>query len=153
MKTIEGQLTAANFKFGIVTSRFNSFITEALLKGAQNALIRHGADENNVTTVYVPGSYELPIALKKMAASKQYDALIAIGAVIKGDTPHFDFVANESAKGLTQVMMEFDIPVSFGVITVNTVEQAIERAGTKNSNKGFEAAVTAIEMVNVLKQI
>ncbi len=153
MKTIEGQLTAAGFKFGIVTSRYNSFITEALLKGAENALQRHGTNDDDIVNVYVPGAYELPLTLKRMAASKQYDALIGIAAVIRGDTPHFDFVANESSKGVFHVMMEHDIPVAFGVITVNTVEQAIERAGAKLSNKGFDAAITAIEMVNVLKQI
>lgn len=153
MNTIEGQMTAAGCKFGIVTSRFNGFVTDALLKGAVDALQRHGADSKNITNVYVPGSYELPLTLQAMAASKKYDALIGLAAVIRGDTPHFDFVANEASKGLAQVMLEHNIPISFGVITVNTVEQAIERAGTKNSNKGYEAATTAIEMVNVLKQL
>ncbi|MBN2329010.1 MAG: 6,7-dimethyl-8-ribityllumazine synthase [Candidatus Omnitrophica bacterium] len=153
VKTIEGNLSAEGKKFGIVVSRFNSFITERLLEGALDALKRHGAREDDVTIVRVPGSYEMPLVLKKMAAGGAYDALIALSAVIRGETPHFDFVAAEASKGIAQVSLETGAPIAFGVITTNNIEQAVERAGTKSGNKGFDAAMTAIEMANVCSQL
>jgi 6,7-dimethyl-8-ribityllumazine synthase len=153
VKSIEGDLQARNARFGIVLGRFNAFIGEPLLNGAIDTLVRHGADKGSIEVVRVPGAYEIPLTAKRMAASGKYDALIALGAVIRGATPHFDYVAGECSKGLAQVSMEFDIPVGFGVLTVDTIEQAIERAGTKAGNKGVDAAMAAIEMVNVLKEI
>lgn len=154
MKVIEGNLAAPGKKFAIVVSRFNSFVVESLKEGAIDALKRHGqVSDEDITVVYVPGAYELPLAAKRVAAKKEYDAIIAIGAVIRGGTPHFDFVAGECNKGLAQVGLEYDIPVSFGVITVDSIEQAIERSGTKAGNKGGEAALGALEMVNVLSAI
>ncbi len=139
-----------NAKFGIVISRFNSFLVESLLDGAVDTLLRHGCKEEDIEILRVPGAVEIPLAAKRMAASTKYDAIIALGAVIRGGTPHFEFVANENSKGLAQVCMEYDLPVAFGVLTVDTIEQAIERSGTKAGNKGTEAALSAIEMVNVL---
>lgn len=153
VKTIEGQLTASGKRFGIAVSRFNSFITERLLEGALDALIRHGASEENITLVRVPGSFELPLVLKKMAGSGSYDALIALSAVIRGDTPHFDYVAAEASKGIAMASLETNVPIAFGVLTTNTIEQAVERAGTKAGNKGFDAAITAIEMANVCAKL
>ena len=153
IKNIEGDLVVRGARFGIVLARFNSFIVERLLEGAVDTLLRHGTENDAIEIIRVPGAFELPLALKKMAASSKYDALIALGAVIRGGTPHFDFVAGECSKGLAQVNMQHEIPVAFGVLTVDTIEQAIERAGTKAGNKGAEAAVSAIEMVNLLKQI
>ncbi len=153
VKSIEGQLDAKGKKFGIVLSRFNSFITERLLEGAQDAIIRHGGDEKQITVVRVPGSFEIPLTLKKMAEGGQYDALIALSAIIRGDTPHFDYVANEASKGVAQMSWDSGVPIAFGIITTNTIEQAVERAGTKAGNKGFDAAVTAIEMANLLSQL
>lgn len=154
MNVIEGSFVASGKKFAIVVSRFNSFIVESLLEGAVDALKRHGnVNDADITVIRVPGAYELPVAAKRVAAKGEFDAVIAIGAVIRGGTPHFDFVAGECNKGLAQVAMEFDIPVAFGVITVDSIEQAIERAGTKAGNKGAEAALSALEMVNVLDQI
>lgn len=153
MKTIEGQLSASGKRFGIAISRFNSFITERLLEGALDALVRHGASSENITLVRVPGSFELPLILKKMAKSGAYDALIALSAVIRGDTPHFDYVAAEAAKGIAMTSLETNVPIAFGVLTTNTIEQAVERAGTKAGNKGFDAAMTAIEMANVCAQL
>ena len=154
MNEIEGNMRATGKKFAIVVSRFNSFVVESLLKGALDALKRHGEVSNSdVTVVRVPGAYELPLAAKKIAKQGQYDAIIALGAVIRGGTPHFDFVAGECNKGLAQVSLEFDIPVSFGVITTDSIEQAIERSGTKAGNKGAEAALGALEMVNVMAAI
>ncbi|MDN3651662.1 6,7-dimethyl-8-ribityllumazine synthase [Thalassotalea ponticola] len=154
MNVIEGTFVAEGKKFAIVVSRFNSFVVESLLDGAVDALKRHGSvNDQDITVVRVPGAYELPVAAKKLAKKGEYDAVIAIGAVIRGGTPHFDFVAGECNKGLAQVAMEFDIPVAFGVITVDSIEQAIERSGTKAGNKGAEAALSALEMVNVLEQI
>jgi len=153
VKSIEGQLDAKGKRFGIVVSRFNSFITERLLEGAQDAIVRHGGDENQITVVRVPGSFEIPLTLKKMASSGKYDALIALSAIIRGDTPHFDYVANEASKGVAQMSWESGLPIAFGVITTNTIEQAVERAGTKAGNKGFDAAMTAIEMTNLLSQL
>jgi 6,7-dimethyl-8-ribityllumazine synthase len=153
VKNIDGDLVARGARFGIVLSRFNSFIVERLLEGALDTLTRHGAEPANIEVARVPGAFEMPLALKAMAQSKKYDALLAIGCVIRGGTPHFEYVAGECTKGLAQVMQEYDIPVSFGVLTVDTIEQAIERAGTKAGNKGAEAALSAIEMVNVLKKL
>lgn len=153
VKNIEGDFNARGARYGIVLGRFNSFIGEPLLEGAIDTLRRHGADEKEITVARAPGAFEIPLVLKTMAASGNYDALIALGAVIRGSTPHFDFVAGECAKGLGQVSMQFDIPVAFGVLTVDTIEQAIERAGTKAGNKGAEAALSVIEMVNLLKQL
>jgi 6,7-dimethyl-8-ribityllumazine synthase len=150
MKTYEGHLIAQQQKFGIVVGRFNEFIGGKLLSGAIDGLVRHGVDENNIEVAWVPGAYEIPLVAKKMALSKKYDAVITLGAVIRGSTPHFDFVANEVSKGVASVSLESNIPVIFGVLTTDTIEQAIERAGTKAGNKGFEAAVTAIEMANLL---
>ena len=153
VKSIEGNLQARGARFGIILSRFNAFIGEPLLAGAIDTLVRHGADKGDIEVVRVPGAYEIPLTAKRMAASKKYDAIIALGAVIRGATPHFDYVAGECSKGLAQVSMDFDIPVGFGVLTVDSIEQAIERAGTKAGNKGVDAAMAAIEMVNVLKEI
>ncbi len=151
IKTFEGEMVVDNAKFGIVISRFNSFLVESLLSGAVDTILRHGGKEEDIEIIRVPGAVEIPLAAKRMAASKKYDAIIALGAVIRGGTPHFEFVANENSKGLAQVCMEYDLPVAFGVLTVDTIEQAIERSGTKAGNKGTEAALSAIEMVNLLK--
>jgi 6,7-dimethyl-8-ribityllumazine synthase len=153
VRNIEGDLVARGARFGIVLSRFNSFIGERLLEGALDALVRHGADPGNIEVVRVPGAFEMPLALKGMAQAKKYDALIAVGCVIRGGTPHFEYVAGECTKGVAQVMQEFDVPIAFGVLTVDTIEQAVERAGTKAGNKGVEAALSAVEMVNVLKKL
>jgi 6,7-dimethyl-8-ribityllumazine synthase len=151
IKTFEGEMIVNNAKFGIVVSRFNSFVVESLLSAAIDTIIRHGGKEDDIEIVRVPGAVEIPLAAQRMAASKKYDAIIALGAVIRGGTPHFDFVANENSKGLAQVCMQYNLPVAFGVLTVDTIEQAIERSGTKAGNKGTEAAMSAIEMVNLLK--
>jgi len=151
--TIEGPLTATGMKTGIVVSRFNSFITERLLEGALDALVRHGASHDDQTIVRVPGAWEIPLACKRLVESGRYDAVIAIGAVIRGSTPHFDMVASEVSKGVAQVSLQSGIPVAFGVLTTDTIEQSIERAGTKAGNKGAEAAMAAVEMVHVLRGI
>ena len=153
VKSIEGELIARGARFGIVLGRFNGFIGERLLEGALDTLTRHGAEATQIEVVRVPGAFEIPLVLKTLAESKKYDALIALGAVIRGATPHFDYVAGECAKGLAQVMMQHDIPVAFGVLTVDSIEQAIERAGTKAGNKGFAAAEAAIEMANLLRSM
>jgi len=153
MKNIEGNLDAKDIKFAIVVGRFNSLISEKLLEGAIDCIIRHGGDENNITVVRVPGSFEIPLAAKKLAKTEDYDAVICLGAVIRGSTPHFDYVANEVSKGIATVSLETEIPIAFGVLTTDTIEQAVERAGTKMGNKGFDAALSAIEMVNVLRGI
>jgi 6,7-dimethyl-8-ribityllumazine synthase len=149
----EGDLIGTGLKIGIIVSRFNSFITTKLLDGALDALKRHGVSLDDVDIFWTPGSFEIPATAKRLAESNRYDAIICIGAVIRGATPHFDFVANESAKGISQVSFNTGIPVIYGVITTDTIEQAIERAGTKAGNKGAEAAVAAIEMANLYKQI
>jgi len=149
----EGILDAKGLKFAIVLSRFNSFIGEKLLDGAIDAIKRHGGDENAIDIVRVPGAFEIPLAAKKMAAKKGIDAVICLGAVIRGGTPHFDYVASEVSKGVATVSLDSGLPVSFGVITTDNLEQAIERAGSKAGNKGFDAAVSAIEMSNLLKAI
>ena len=151
--TLSGELTGQNQKLGIVLGRFNSFIGDALLGGAIDVLERHGVDTSNITVVNVPGAFEIPLAVKKMAASGNCDGVIALGAVIRGSTPHFDFVAGECAKGLNSVQLDTGVPIGFGVLTVDTIEQAIERAGTKAGNKGAEAAMTVVEMVNVLAKL
>lgn len=153
IKTIEGSLTVQNARFCLVVARFNSFVVESLLDGAIDALKRHGASDADITVVRVPGAFEMPLALEKLAAKGGYDAIVALGAVIRGGTPHFDFVAGECVKGMAQVTLKHQVPIAFGVLTVDTIEQAIERAGTKAGNKGAEAAMSAIEMVNVLRQI
>jgi 6,7-dimethyl-8-ribityllumazine synthase len=149
----EGKLEAKGFRFAIVVSRFNSFISEKLLEGALDALNRHGADEKVIDIYKVPGSFEIPLVAKRLAQKKNVDAVICLGAVIKGGTPHFHYIASEVAKGIAMVSLESEKPISFGILTTETIEQAIERAGTKAGNKGFDAAMTAIEMVNLLKGI
>ena len=153
LKTYEGNLLVNNARFGIVVGRFNSFVVDSLLDGGLDTLRRHGAADRNIEVVKVPGAYEIPLVAKRMAAAGKYDAIIALGAVIRGGTPHFEFVAGECSKGLASVMLESGLPVAFGVLTVDTIEQAIERAGTKAGNKGVEATLSAIEMVNVLSQL
>ena len=154
IRTVEGQLhQGSEDRYAILVGRFNSFVVEHLLDGAVDTLKRHGVNEANITIVRAPGAWELPVVAKKLAASSQYDAIIALGAVIRGSTPHFDFVAGECAKGLGVVGLEYSLPVINGVLTTDSIEQAIERSGTKAGNKGSEAAVTAIEMVNLLKAI
>ena len=154
MNVVQGNIEAKNAKVAIVVSRFNSFVVESLLEGAIDTLKRFGSvSEDNITVVRVPGAFELPLAARRVAASGKFDGIIALGAVIRGGTPHFDFVAGECNKGLAQVMLEFDTPVSFGVLTTDTIEQAIERSGTKAGNKGGEAALSMLEMVNVLDEL
>ncbi|HKJ04856.1 MAG TPA: 6,7-dimethyl-8-ribityllumazine synthase [Geopsychrobacteraceae bacterium] len=152
-ETIEGNLDAKGFKFGIIVSRFNSFICERLLEGAVDTLVRHGAADKQMTVVRVPGAFEIPLVAKKMVTSGKYDAVICLGAVIRGGTPHFEYVSSEVTKGIAAVSLDSNIPISFGVLTTDTVEQAIERAGTKAGNKGAEASMSAIEMVNLLGAI
>jgi len=153
IKTIEGELTIKGAHIGLAVARFNSFVVESLLDGAVDTLKRHGAEEGDLEIVRVPGGFELPLVVQKMATSKKYDAIVALGAVIRGGTPHFEYVAGECVKGLATTMMQHDIPVAFGVLTVDTIEQAIERAGTKAGNKGAEAALSTIEMVNLLRKL
>lgn len=150
---IEGALTGHGLRIGIVMARFNSLVTESLLAGALSGLHRHGVAADAVTVVKVPGSWELPLTLATMAQSGRYDGLIALGAVIRGDTPHFDYVAGEAAKGIGQAMMQSKIPIVFGVLTTNTLEQAMDRAGAKSGNKGYDAAATVIEMANLLREL
>jgi len=153
VKTLEGVLTAKGLSFGIVVSRFNEFFSKKLLDGALDCIVRHGGDEKAVTVAWVPGGFELPMAAKRMAASGKYDAVIALGALIRGNTPHFEYIAAEVAKGLATSALETNLPVAFGVITTDTLEQAIERSGTKAGNKGFDAAMAAIEMANLYKAL
>lgn len=153
MKTIEGDFSAVTAKFGIVVARFNSFVVEELLSGAIDALRRHGVNEANITIIRVPGAYEMPLATKKAIDSGEYDAMIALGAVIRGGTPHFDYVAGECASGLAKISLESGVPVAFGVLTTDTTEQAIERSGTKAGNKGADAAMSALEMVSLLRNL
>jgi len=150
---VEGNLQVRDARFALLVSRFNSFVVDSLLAGAVDALKRHGADERDLQIVRVPGAFEMPLVAQRLAASKKYDAIIALGAVIRGGTPHFEYVAGECTKGLATVGMQHDLPVAFGVLTVDTIEQAIERAGTKAGNKGVEAAMSAIEMVNLLRKL
>ncbi len=153
MKTIQGKFDATGMKTAIVVSRFNEFITSKLVGGAVDCLVRNNADENDITIVWVPGAFEIPPAAGIAAASGKYDAVICLGAVIRGSTPHFDYVAGEASKGIAQISFSAQIPVIFGVITTDNIEQAIERAGTKSGNKGFDAAMSAIEMANLYKEL
>jgi 6,7-dimethyl-8-ribityllumazine synthase len=153
MKIISGQLNADGKKFAIVVSRFNEFITEKLLSGAQDMLRRHGASDDDISVYFVPGAFEIPAVAKKIAASKKIDAIICLGCVIRGATPHFDYVAAEVSKGVASISLNGDIPIVYGVLTTDSIEQAIERAGTKSGNKGADAAICAIEMVNLYTQI
>jgi len=153
VKVIEGNLIVKGKKFGIIASRFNDFMTKQLVSGCMDTLVRHGADDRDLTIVWVPGAFEIPVVAGKMAGSKNYDAVICLATVIRGSTPHFDFVASEAAKGIAKVASESGIPVIFGVITADTIEQAIERSGTKDGNKGKDAALSAIEMINVMSQL
>ncbi len=153
MNVIQGNLIAQGLKVGIAASRFNEFIVSKLIGGAQDGLERHGVESDNIDLVWVPGAFELPLAAKKMANSGKYDAVLCLGAVIRGSTPHFDYVCAEVSKGVAHVSLDSEIPVVFGVLTTDSIEQAIERAGTKAGNKGFDAAVTAVEMANLLKQL
>ncbi|MEW6182776.1 MAG: 6,7-dimethyl-8-ribityllumazine synthase [Bacillota bacterium] len=152
-RNFEGHLVGEGLRFGIVVGRFNEFITQKLFGGAMDGLLRHGVADENVTVAWVPGAFEAPLTARKLAASGQYDAVICLGAVIRGATPHFDYVAGEVAKGVARVALETGVPVIFGVVTADTLEQAIERAGTKAGNKGFNAAVSAIEMANLFRQL
>ena len=152
-KFVEGNLDGKGLTFGIVVSRFNSFICERLLEGALDALVRHGVSDADVTIARIPGAFEIPLAAQTMAASQKFDAVICLGAVIRGSTPHFDYVASEVSKGVASVSLQTGVPIAFGVLTTDTIEQAVERAGTKAGNKGFEAAVTAIETINVIKAL
>lgn len=153
MKIYNGNLISGEGKYGIVISRFNEFIGSKLLSGAIDALERHGVDEANIEIAWVPGAFEIPLVAKKMAKTGRYDSVICLGAVIRGSTPHFDIVAGEVSKGIALIGLETEVPIIFGVLTTDSIEQAVERAGTKAGNKGFEAAVTAIEMANLLKEI
>ena len=152
-KFLEGKLDGKGKKFAIVISRFNAFIAERLLEGALDTLTRSGVDNDDIVVARVPGAYEIPLVAQKMAASKKHDAIICLGVIIRGATPHFDFVANEAAKGIASVSMEFNMPVLFGVLTTDSIEQAIERAGSKAGNKGSECAAAAIEMINLVAQL
>lgn len=151
--TIEGTLDAKGLRFAIVVSRFNSFITDRLLAGALDALTRHGAADKSIEVVKVPGSWEMPVVVGELAKQKKHDAIICLGCVIKGETPHFDYVAGEAAKGIANASLAHGVPVAFGVLTTHTLEQSIDRAGAKSGNKGADAAVTAIEMANLLKRL
>ena len=153
LKQFEGHLYAKGFRFGLVVSRFNEFISGKLLTGALDALKRHEAREEDIEVIWVPGAFEIPLIAKKMVKSGRYDAVVCLGAVIRGDTPHFDYISSEVTKGIAQVGLETEIPVMFGIITSDTLEQAIERAGSKAGNKGWDAALGAIEMVNLIKKI
>jgi 6,7-dimethyl-8-ribityllumazine synthase len=152
MKVFEGKLLAREFRFGIVVSRFNEFISTKLLDGALDALRRHDAFDDNIEVAWVPGSFEMPLVAQRMAASKNYDAVICLGAIIRGDTPHAEYISSEVAKGIAKINLDSGIPVSFGVITADSTDQALERAGIKAGNKGWQAAVSAIEMANLLKE-
>ena len=153
MKMYEGKLLAQGLKFGLVVGRFNEFIGSKLLSGAMDALTRHGAEEADIDVAWVPGAFEIPLAAQKMALTGRYDAVITLGAVIRGSTPHFDYVASETTKGVAKVSLDAGIPVIFGVLTTDTIEQAIERAGTKAGNKGWDAAMSAIEMANLMRNL
>ena len=152
-RKIEGELVARDMRIGIVAARFNEFVVDSLVRGAVDALVRHGGSEKDITIVRVPGAWEMPWAVKQMAASRRYDAVLALGAVIRGATPHFEYVAGECAKGIAQAGLAADVPVAFGVLTTDTIEQALERAGTKAGNKGADAAMSAIEMVSLLRRL
>ncbi len=153
IKTIEGMMTPNNGRYAIVVTRWNAFVVDSLVGGAVDTLKRHGVKEEQITIIRCPGAFEMPLVVKKVAGSGRYDAIITLGAVIRGGTPHFDYVAGEATKGIAQVIMEHEIPVSFGILTVDTIEQAIERSGTKMGNKGAEAALAAFEMVSLLQNL
>ncbi|MCQ2361722.1 MAG: 6,7-dimethyl-8-ribityllumazine synthase [Acidaminococcaceae bacterium] len=153
MKTVEGKITGKGLKVAVVVSRFNEFITNKLLSGAVDCLTRHDCKEENITVAWVPGAFEIPMVAKKLAMSKKYDAVICLGAVIRGATPHFDYVCAECAKGIAQVGMEYSVPVTFGVLTTENIQQAVERAGSKSGNKGVDAAMAAMEMASLMKEI
>ena len=153
MQTLEGKLTAKNMKVAIVVARFNEFITSKLLGGALDCLTRHEAEDKNITVAWVPGAFEIPLAAQTLAATKKYDAVICLCAVIRGATPHFDYVCAEASKGVAQVALQQQVPVAFGILTTDTIQQAVERAGTKSGNKGTDAAMSAMEMVNLLRQV
>ena len=153
VNVIEGNLSGKGFRFGIVVSRFNDFITGRLQEGAIDALVRHEVEENDIDIAKVPGAFEIPFVARRMAQSKKVNAVICIGTIIRGDTPHFEFIAAEASKGIATVAMESDIPIIFGVLTTETIEQAIERAGTKSGNKGWDASLSALEMVNLYNQV
>jgi len=153
IRVVEGEMTSMSAQYAILATRWNEFIVDALVKGAIDALKRHGVSEEAITLVRVPGAFELPLVAQRVAATENFDAIICLGAVIRGSTAHFDYVASEAAKGIASVSMDFELPVIFGVLTTDTIEQAIERAGTKAGNKGAEAATTAIEMVNLLRKL
>lgn len=152
-RMIEGKVDAQGLKIGIIVSRFNHFITEKLLLGALDGVTSHGGEEQNITVVRVPGAFEIPLVAERMAAYGKYDALVCLGAVIRGDTPHFEYVSDAVTRGIGKTMWKYGIPVGFGVLTTNNMQQAMERSGSKDANKGYEAALTAIEMVNVMRQI
>ncbi len=152
-KVYQGMLLGKGLKFALVVSRFNEFISKKLLEGAQDALVRHDVTADNIDIAWVPGAFEIPLVAKKLAQSKKYDAVICLGAVIRGNTPHFEYIASEVAKGIAAVGLETGVPITFGVLTTENIEQAVERAGTKEGNKGFEAAMNAIEMANVVKSL
>jgi len=152
-KPFEGMLLGKGLKFGLVASRFNEFISKKLVEGAQDALLRHGVNEGDIEIAWVPGTFEIPLIAKKLAETRRYDAIICLGAVVRGGTPHFEYIAGEVTRGVARVGLETGLPIIYGVITADTLEQAIERAGTKAGNKGFEAAVSAIEMANLVKGI
>ena len=153
MKTFEGRLVAEGLKVGIIVARFNEFIGSKLLSGAIDGLVRHGMDENDIEVAWVPGAFEIPVAAQRMAQSKKYDAIICLGAVIKGSTSHYDYVCAEVSKGVASVSLQYGLPVMFGVLTTDNIEQAIERAGTKAGNKGYDCALSAIEMANLIRQM
>lgn len=153
MKRYEGKLDAGGVRIGIVVSRFNNFLTDKLLEGAIDCIIRHGGDDENIAVAYVPGSFEIPYAAAKMARSGKYDAVVCLGALVRGDTPHFDFIAAEATKGVAKIALDTDLPVVYGIITTDTLEQAIERSGTKAGNKGWQAAEAAIEMISLYRAL
>jgi len=152
-KQFEGMLLGKGLKFGLVISRFNEFLTRRLLEGAEDALLRHGVNGEDIDAAWVPGSFEIPLAAKKLAQTKKYDAIICLGAVVRGGTPHFEYIAAEVSKGIAKVSLESGLPIAYGVLTTDTLEQAIERSGTKEGNEGFKAAVDAIEMANLVKSL
>ena len=152
-KIIEGKLDARGMKIGIIVSRFNNFITQKLLDGALEGLKSHGTEEDHITVVHVPGAFEIPLLAERMAASGSYDALVCLGAVIRGDTPHFEYVSDSVTRGIGEAISKYRIPIAFGVLTTNSVEQAMERSGSKDANKGYEAALTAVEMINVIRRL
>lgn len=153
VKVVEGTYSARGLRFAVVASRFNEFIVERLLDAAVGTLVKHGAEPGDIEVVRVPGAFEIPVALKKLAAARRHDALIALGCVIRGATPHFDYVAGEAASGIARVSIEHEVPIGFGLLTVDTIEQAVERAGTKAGNKGADAAMTAIEMATLVRKL